>query len=343
MVEVSVEALMSVIVGDKTYYDASNGIMNSHSPLHRVEVSMEALDKAKAYTVCIRPIVKRKPYFTETSDVIEFQYNFHPVPKQNIRAFHISDTHNKIKASIEAGKAFGKIDFLILNGDIIDHSGDPEKFSVVYEICSALTCGSVPVVFSRGNHDMRGNFAEKFADYTPSRNHNTYYTFRLGSVWGLVLDCGEDKSDDHPEYGFTVACHAFREQQTDYIRTVIQKAAEEYQHDGVTTKLVIAHCPFTQQLSPPFNIEADIYREWASLLKDYIKPDLMICGHMHRAEIRYPGDENDHLGQPCTMVIAAEPQGDRFIGGGFIINEDQIEVVFADNSGNTVLREMLKT
>ncbi len=342
MVEVQSESLMSVKIGDKVYYDESNGIMNSLLPLHRINVPMEVLDSTKEYTVCIRPLIERKPYFTETKEQMELQYKFNPVPEKNIRAYHISDAHNQIDNPIKAAKAFGDIDFLILNGDIIDHSGIPEKFANIYEICAAITNGNIPVIFSRGNHDMRGNFAERFADYTPNQHGNTYYTFRIGSIWGMLLDCGEDKLDANPEYGCTVACHVFRERQTGYIKTVIKNAQSEYNHESIKTRLIIAHNPFTQQLPSPFDIEEDIYREWALLIKEHIKPDLMICGHTHKYGISHVGSENDHLGQPCTVIIASEPQNDRFIGCGFIINDKQIEIVFTDSLGNTVLKETLK-
>ncbi len=342
MVELTKESLFSVRIGDKIYYDESNGIMNSLSPLHRVEVPMEALDEAKEYTVSVRPIIERKPYFSETENPVEFTYKFTPVPKEDIRIYHLSDTHNQIENPVKAAKVFGDIDVLILNGDIIDHSGNPEKFANIYEICSEITNGGIPVVFSRGNHDMRGNFAEKFADYTPSQQRNTYYTFKLGSIWGILLDCGEDKADTNAEYGYTVACHSFRERQTEFLKSVIENAENEYLASDVKTRLVIAHNPFTYQLEPPFNIEADIYREWASLLKEYIKPDLLICGHTHKKAIYPIGCEEDHLGQPCTVVVASEPQNDRFIGCGFVINDDEIEVVFTDSLGNTVLTETLK-
>ena len=342
MVEVTKESLFSVRIGDKIYYDESNGIMNSLSPLHRVEVPMEALDEAKEYTVSVRPIIERKPYFTETENPVEFTYKFTPVPKEDIRIYHLSDTHNQIENPVKAAKVFGNIDLLILNGDIIDHSGNPEKFSNIYEICSEITSGTFPVVFSRGNHDMRGNFAEKFADYTPSYQKKTYYTFKVGSIWGLLLDCGEDKPDTNAEYGYTVACHSFRERQTEYLKWLIENAEKEYAKPGIKTRLVIAHNPFTRIQEPPFNIEAEIYSEWASLLKEYVKPHLMIFGHTHKHGIYHIGCEHDHLGQPCPAVIGSEPKEDRFIGCGLILNDEDIEVVFNDSLGNTVSTETLK-
>ena len=192
LVSVTAPSLFWVEIGEESYYDASNGIMRSLSDLHRVTVPMSVLDAAEAYTVCVRPLIERKPYFTETEEVQTYTYPFYPVPQEKARAFHISDAHNRIEEPIRAAHTFGDIDFLIFNGDVLDHSGDPTKFDNIYILCDRLLGGSKPAVFSRGNHDLRGNYAEKFAEYTPNSNGNTYYTFRLGGIWGLLLDCGED-------------------------------------------------------------------------------------------------------------------------------------------------------
>lgn len=335
MVNIKFPSLVSVKIGDEEYFDESNGIMCSQSPVHRVIVPISELDKAGKYTLCVRPIIERLPYFTKTEPIKEYEYNFYPVPDGEIRAYHISDAHNHIDGPLKAAKAFGDIDFLILNGDVINHSGDPSKFENIYIICSELTRGEKPVIFSRGNHDMRGNFAEKFAEYTPNSNGKTYYTFRLGRIWGVLLDCGEDKPDDHPEYGYTVACHGFRKRQTAFLRNII--AEKDYEADGIDTKLVICHNPFTRVINPPFNIEKEIYSEWATLLKEFIKPDLMICGHFHDTAVWEKGGEFDHLGQPCNIVIGSDINFDTgfFKGCGYIFSKDKTEIVFTDSEGKS--------
>ncbi|MBR3835462.1 MAG: metallophosphoesterase [Clostridia bacterium] len=336
MVSIRYPSLVFVRIGDEEYYDESNGIMCSQSLVHRVIVPMEELDKAGKYNICVRPIIERKPYFSETEPLREYEYNFYPVPDGEIRAYHISDAHNLIDGPLKAAKGFGDIDFLILNGDVINHSGDPSKFENIYIICSELMGGTKPVIFSRGNHDMRGNYAEKFAEYTPNSHGNTYYTFRLGRLWGVVLDCGEDKPDDHPEYGFTVACHRFRTRQTEFLKQVICEKEKEYEADGVDTRLVICHNPFTRVIDPPFNIEQGVYSQWAELLREYIKPDLMICGHFHDTAVWEPGGEQDSLGQPCNIVIGSDIDFDSgdFTGCGYIFGKEKTEIIFTDSKGN---------
>ena len=81
MFEVEKEALVSVRVGEKTFFDESNGIMNSLSSMHRVTIPSALLNKEKKYTVCVRPLIERKPYFSETSEILEFDIASSPYPK----------------------------------------------------------------------------------------------------------------------------------------------------------------------------------------------------------------------------------------------------------------------
>lgn len=338
MVPAKEESLMWVKVGDHCYYDESNGILKSHSGVHRMIVPMEELDRVGKYVLCERIIIKRKPYFTQTEDVQEYAYDFYPVKEETVRAYHVSDAHNLAEEPVLAARAYGDIDFLILNGDVINDSGALEHFQVIYDIAYALTKGEKPVVFARGNHDLRGIYAECLEDYTPTDHGKTYYTFQLGSIWGLILDCGEDKEDSCAEYGNTVCCHAFRQRQTDFIRQVIAHAKEQYLAERVKTRLVLVHNPFTEQIGAPFNIEEDLYREWAALIKEHIKPDLMLCGHLHRIQISYPNDEHDHLGHPCPVVVGAtiDQAKKQYIGSGFVFGEHEIHVTFTSEQGKIV-------
>ena len=107
MMPVEKESLFFIKVGDKYYYDESNGIMRSRNDIHRVKVPMNALDEIKEYTVCIRPIIERKPYRSETKEVVSKTYKFYPLPEKNIRAYHISDAHNSVKEPVKAAETFG--------------------------------------------------------------------------------------------------------------------------------------------------------------------------------------------------------------------------------------------
>lgn len=331
MVPVDRPSLFRVKVGDKYYYDEANGILRSLCSIHRVTVPAAELDRCGAYTVCERVLIDRKPYFPESEEETETVFRFYPLPAGRFTAFHIADAHNAITAPVKAALAKGVPDLLILNGDILNHSGDEAQFDNLYEICEQITKGERPVLFSRGNHDLRGLYAERFAEYTPQIRGNTYYSFRIGSLWGIVLDCGEDKDDVHAEYGHTVACHPFRERETEFLRSELAK--KEYADPGVTHRLIVVHNPFTHRCHPPFDIEDGIYTEWADLLKGI--PDLILAGHTHTLEVLLPGCEKDNRHQPCPVLIGARPEQDAFTGAWLTFSPGEITSEFVSSTGES--------
>ena len=339
MIPVSGEALLWIEIGDHKYYDHSNGIMVSDTDMHRVCVPQKILNEKKEYTVVYRKIIDRKPYYPESEDEVRTTFSFRPVKSfaetDTVRFYHLSDTHGRPEMPIEAAKYFGDaLDFLIFNGDMIDHSGDTKNFEVLFRIAEALTHGEIPIINSRGNHDMRGYCADRIKDYTPAVNGLTYYTVHLGDLYFILLDCAEDKDDSSIEYGHTVACHAFREAQTEYLRGIIADKENTFGAPDIAHTFVLCHMPFTRIDRAPFNIEQDIYREWTRLLSDDVHPDLMIAGHMHRAGIYRPSDENDSYGVNFPVIIAGEPQSGRYIGGAFAVTKNGITIHLTDNERN---------
>lgn len=344
----SCEVIVWVRVGENTYYDESNGILRSGTNMHRVEVPMEELDRERQYTVIYRKMIERKPYFPTSEDEVALTFDFRPVTGDPIRIYHVSDAHNLVKSPVAAGQFFGDdLDLLVLNGDIPNHSGRVENFNAVCEIASGITGGSRPVVFSRGNHDTRGICAEKFSEYTPTDGGKTYYTFRAGNVWGMVLDCGEDKPDTNAEYGNTVCFHQFRLRETQFIRDVIRRADEEYNAPGVEHRIVICHIAFTMIYHPPFDIEQELYGEWCRLLREHVKPELMLFGHNHATQVLPVGGPLDHQGQPCTAVIGSRPlmpnkerTEEHFHGCAVELDGERIRVVFNTDTGE-ILQDTL--
>ena len=79
------------------------------------------------------------------------------------------------------------------------------------------------------------------------------------------------------------------------------------------------------------------------MLKEYVKPDLMICGHVHHAYVTNVGDELDAFGQPCPVVVGSAPGSSNatvegrvgvkgiFVGTGVELNADGFCVTFVGN------------
>lgn len=343
MIPVKYKMLISVQVGNKVYNNHSNGIRISSAEIQRVTVPMAELDRAKKYTVICRKMILRRAYGSITGHEVKIDYNFRPLTKtENIKIYQVADSHSHIMPAVEASKKYGdEIDLLILNGDIAGTSETVKEINVSYKIASGITEGTIPCIMSRGNHDLRGRCAETLANYMPNQNGKSYYTFRVGCIWGILVDSGEDKPDSHEEYGNTVACHQFREEETEFIKAIAQKPDSEFNAPGVKYRLVVSHVPFAFRLEPPFDIEEDIYREWCRILKNNVKPNLMLCGHMHYTAISEIGSKYDTYGQPCTVLIGSIMKKHKkdsktyYAGMGLELNENKATVTF--NTRNEIL------
>ena len=351
IVPVNEPCLMWVGIGENEYYDDSNGILRSGRLTHKMTVPMAELDAARSYTVRWRKMIERKPYRSEVGEIEEYTSAFRPIDpdKERINIYNIADAHNRVEGPINAGKYFERtgeeLDLLLLNGDIPNHSGDVAYFEAIHRIAAGVTGGEIPVVFARGNHDTRGVCAELIEDYTPTDNGVSYYTFRLGPVWGIVMDCAEDKPDDHVEYAHTICCEDFRRRETRWLEALCNAEKPEYSDGGIKYKIVVVHNPFTERRNPPFDIEEDTFAHWASLLRENVKPHLMICGHVHKCYVTYPGGERDAFGQPCPIVAASKLSKDDlsfFVGGAITLDGNMAYVRFADNDGNIVGEETVK-
>ena len=348
MIPTEDEVIVKLRVGAKTYYDDYMGIIRSHTSMHKVKVPMADLDAAGGYTVVYRKMIERLAYFPTSEEELSAEYSFKPLPQAgDIRIYHISDAHNMRQEPVAACRAFGDIDLLILNGDIPDEASAPEKYLTIYEVASDLTEGTLPVICTRGNHDNRGMFSENIADYLPTVNGRTYYSVRIGRIFGLLLDCGEDKEDSHAAYGGTTCFHDFRLRQTEELTRM---AHEGKLYDSEAKyRLCICHIPFTYMDRKPFDIEDEIYCEWARLMREFAKPNLMLFGHNHVAEVWRKGCEKDTRGQACDAVIGGYPMfvGQQYsergyVGTGILLSGGVARISFTSSNGQIVDEETIE-
>ena len=102
MIPVSGATLAWVKVGEQYFFDDSNGILRSDTDIHKVYVPAKVLDGAKKYTVCLRPVIERKPYRSVMGEVCEKEYGFRPLSNKNFRAYQIADTHGLSEPAVNA-------------------------------------------------------------------------------------------------------------------------------------------------------------------------------------------------------------------------------------------------
>lgn len=339
---VKLETLMWCEVNGNQFYDDFNGVLRSASKIHRMIVPMKDLDAAGRYTICYREVQKRLAYNSETGEVKKMEFTFRPVRGGGaIRIFQIADSHNRVEGPVAAAGYFGaKLDLLILNGDIPNDCDSIQNINTIHAIAGNISKGEIPVIYARGNHENRGSYAEKLIEHIPTKNGNTFFTFRLGPLWGVVLDCGEDKYDSSKALGHTMVSRAFRRRETTFIKQIIANANNEYAAPGVKYRLVISHIPFPQVNR---GFEQDLYREWCRLLTDNVHPQLMLSAHRHKLFIIHSDDKTDLLDSFCPVIVGSQPgKGNRYTGTAVTLTPEQAEVRFINQKRETVGGETLK-
>jgi predicted phosphodiesterase len=170
-------------------------------------------------------------------------------------------------------------DFTLLNGDLITEAKSENQLrDIIYQQFVGIEPNSI-LHFLRGNHECRGTHARSMQRYlsTPTEGVN-YYTFKQGPVQFLMLDTGEDKPDFWEDYQGLADFEAYREQQLEWIKTVIQTP----EWKNAPFRIVCCHIPIwhhvpTQWIS---EISRSFQARWLKVLTA-AGIDLMLAGHTH--------------------------------------------------------------
>lgn len=186
-----------VQIGDNTFYDGYAGQIRTNTKVHKVTVPQSVLDENKGYTVLSKAILSEQGFTGLLGYTVKKSYNFRPVDTSDgIQGYFLSDTHDFNGAAIKAGSYYGDtLDFLVLGGDHVHYIDNEDHLARVLNLAHGVTKGERPVVYARGNHELKCADSETLDRYVGSLNGNFYYTFRLQNVWGIALDMGEDHGD----------------------------------------------------------------------------------------------------------------------------------------------------
>ena len=279
----NVEALAWVEVDNKRYYEDYAGYYNSTKKMHKVIVPMDVLDNAKEYTVGTQKLTYRGPFGGFKGREIEETYSFRPVDTSDgLNYYSISDVHMGLECSKEASDYNKDKELLILAGDIISMIDTYRDAAYTNKVAYELTKGEIPVIYARGNHELKGKYMEEFHDYVGAKGEDFFYKFSFGNVYGLVLDIGEDHDDNYWEYYDTCDFNEYRNRQLELIRSELE--SKEYLNYDY--RLVVCHIPI------PFinarHNHVDFKKDVTTLLNQ-MDIDMVISGHQHDLLVFEPG------------------------------------------------------
>ena len=279
----NVEALAWVEVDDKRYYEDYAGYYNSTKKMHKVIVPMDVLDNAKEYTVGTQKLTYRGPFGGFKGREIEETYSFRPVDTSDgLNYYSISDVHMGLECSKEASDYNKDKELLILAGDTISMIDTYRDAAYTNKVAYELTKGEIPVIYARGNHELKGKYMEEFHDYVGAKGEDFFYKFSFGNVYGLVLDIGEDHDDNYWEYYDTCDFNEYRNRQLELIRSELE--SKEYLN--YEYRLVVCHIPlpFVNTRHNHFDFKKDV-----TTLLNQMDIDMVISGHQHDLLVFEPG------------------------------------------------------
>ena len=268
-------AIAWVEIDGEKYYDLFAGSMKSEDTVHKITVPQEKLDAAKSYSIHAEKIIYRGPFGGYKGEEISKSYNFRPVNSSDGLVYYtITDAHHAQKGAVDAALSVEGLDFLIVLGDtvgMVEYEGDVQLTNV---IAREVTKGEIPVVYARGNHEIKGKYAEELYKYVGSKNESFYYWFTLSDVFGITLDLGEDHDDGWWEYYGTDRFTLYHEEQTRFLENLV--ATKPYERYNYT--VVASHIPIQFVNSRKDHVE--VKAAWTELLNQ-IEPDLAVYGHQH--------------------------------------------------------------
>ena len=167
-------------------------------------------------------------------------------------------------------------DFVVFNGDCFDWVTE-EKQIVEHLIKPTVDIFSseYPFILTQGNHECRGSFSRQIPAYFAYPEDKYYYAFTRGPVRFVILDSGEDKTDDSVEYGGLSAFDRYRETQKKWL----EKEVESSDFKKAQFRVLLIH------ISPWHS--GDWHgtmhcREVFGPVLNKAKIDLQISGHTHR-------------------------------------------------------------
>ncbi len=309
---------------DYKLYDSIGGKKRTDSMIHSVSVPYEHL-KNNTYKVGSVRVIESYSYGSRLGkEVLSEEYTLTVSDSENQQWLVISDWHTMLDTAYTAIDYMGDFDSVILLGDAtpgVDF--EQQVIRNIVQFGGEITKGAKPVLYVRGNHETRGDYASELNSALGLDEF--YYTADAGPYSFIVLDSGEDKDDSHPEYGGTTDYNTYRADMIDWLSDV-----------ELTNEKVVTLC-HSWRIS---DVEQELSdKGWQEL--DRIGARLMISGHEHQCRILGDGSEREAEIFSKYPHIAGYLDGGKtgkdFIATKMTLSEEGIDLMSINNYGETVL------
>ena len=271
----STEGRAWVEIGEEKYFDNYNGSNRSYTRIHKISVPMKVLDDAKSYEIHTQKITYRGPFGGYMGRDISVKYDFKPIDTSDgLNYYSLADIHMAGKAASKTASYDKDMELLVLAGDIVSMMDTFEDANLVNKYAHDITKGQIPVIYARGNHEIKGKYSEEFHNFVGAKGESFYYSINLNGLYAVVLDMGEDHEDEYWEYYDTAYFDDYRNEQIKFLETELAKgdfASYDY-------RLAVCHIPVTFINSRKDHVEP---KSNMTNILNQMNINMMISGHQH--------------------------------------------------------------
>ena len=266
-----------------------NGQVIANNTIHHVRLDDLEPNSKYYYRVVSKVITQYGAYskkFGKQEESELYSFTSHPKvgDKHNFTAIVFNDLHQQIATAEAMVAALNgqKYDLVIFNGDCIDDPKDEtQAVKVISKFNDMVGASQIPVIYLRGNHEIRNAYSVWLYDILQGvEGSRSYGSLSWGDTRLMLLDCGEDKPDDHWVYYGMNDFSQFRKDQVEFI--LAEKTKREFKKSAY--RVLIHHIPlYGKDNSTP------CHELWGKILNNS-KIDCAINAHTHRIAFHPVGE-----------------------------------------------------
>jgi len=271
----AIESEDGLVTVDKRHSVRLTGLVPGTTYNYRL-VSTPVTDLLAYYPTTGTPITSAGYSFTTFDD-----------SKESFSFYYMTDTHeniSRVNTLLGVGESGGanRSDFVVHTGDTMNSvESENQVFDALIDPIVDAFAKNKPLVFARGNHDMRGHYARKLKPYFPLATGKWYYGFNHGPASFAVLDTAEDKPDNSTVFSGLVAAEPYLEEELSWFQNYASGSA--FQNNPF--KILLMH-------QPGFGAAPNV-SAWRQAAND-AGVQLVLAGHWHDLLHFWPGEEENY-------------------------------------------------
>lgn len=306
-----------------------DGQVVCNNMIHKIRLSDLQPGQKYYYRVCSQEILLYQAYkkiFGNTARSAFSEFILPTARTESFTALVFNDLHQHTNTFRALCKQIENIDydFVVFNGDCVDDPVDHDQATAfISELTEGIHGDRIPTFFMRGNHEIRNAYSIGLRNHYDYVGNKTYGSFNWGDTRIVMLDCGEDKVDDHWVYYGLNDFTQLRNEQADFLKKEL--ASKEFKK--AAKRILIHHIPLYG------NYEKNLCEDlWGKILEK-APFNISLNAHTHH----YAYHPKKELGNNYPVII----------GGGYIMDDatviiiekkkDELRIKVLNHKGETLL------